>query len=82
VTYAYGQIFPIFEIPDPDLPLNYTTFMALRLRQMELSTKTVYRPVPKITQQHSSLRMRKITSALNVAVNLLPPSFSATTISR
>jgi len=27
------------------------------------------------------LRMRKITSALNVVVNLLPPSFSATPIS-
>jgi len=28
-----------------------------------------------------ALRMHKITSALNAAVNLLPPSFSATTIS-
>jgi len=26
--------------------------------------------------------MRKITSAMNAAINLLPPSFSATTISR
>jgi len=39
----------IFEIPDPDLPIHYTTFMALRLRQMELSTKTVYGPVLKTT---------------------------------
>jgi len=31
---------------------------------------------------YSSLRMRKITSALNAAVNLLPPSFSATAVSR
>jgi len=41
----------IFEIFDPDLPIDYTTFMALRLRQMELSAKTVYGPVLKITQR-------------------------------
>jgi len=29
---------------------HYTTFMALRLRQMELTTKTMYGPVLKITQ--------------------------------
>jgi len=47
-----GGIFPhIFEIPDPDLPIHYTTFMALRLKQMELSAKTVYVPVLKITQR-------------------------------
>jgi len=46
-----GANFPhIFEIPDPDLPLHYTTFMALRLRQMELSAKTMFGPVLKITQ--------------------------------
>jgi len=39
-----------FEIPDPDLPIHYTTFMALRLRQMELSAKTMYGHVLKITQ--------------------------------
>jgi len=39
-----------FEIPDADLPIQYTTFMAIRLRQMELSAKTVYGPVQKITQ--------------------------------
>ena len=44
-------IFPhIFEIPDPDLPLYYTTFMALRLKQMVSSAKTVYGPMLKITQ--------------------------------
>jgi len=53
--------------------------MALRLTQMELSAKTMYGPVLKITQLSAHA---KITSALNVAVNLLPPSFSATTISR
>jgi len=38
-----GQIFShIFEIPDPDLPIHYTTFMALRLRQMGFSAKTAY----------------------------------------
>ena len=31
----------IFTIPDPDLPIHYTAFMVLRLRQMELSAKTV-----------------------------------------
>jgi len=41
----------IFEIPDPDLPIRYATFMALRLRQMELLAKTVYGPVLKITQR-------------------------------
>ena len=44
------QIFPTFEIPDPDLPIHYATFMALRLRQMELSAKTMYGPVLKTTQ--------------------------------
>jgi len=39
----------VFEIADPDLPIHYTTFMALRLRQMELSAKTMYGPVLKIT---------------------------------
>jgi len=51
VTYAQGANFScIFEITDPDLPIQYTTFMVLRLRQMELSAKTVHIPVLKITQ--------------------------------
>jgi len=33
------------------LPIHYTTFMALRLRQMELSAKTVYGPVLNFTQR-------------------------------
>jgi len=41
----------MFEVPDPDLPIHYTTFMALRLKQMQLSAKTVYGPVLKITQR-------------------------------
>jgi len=41
----------IFEIRDPALPIRYATFMALRLRQMELLAKTVYDPVLKITQR-------------------------------
>jgi len=45
-----GKFSRIFEIPDPDLPTHYATFMALRLRQMELSAKTKYGPVLKITQ--------------------------------
>jgi len=52
VTYAWGEgaSFPTFEIPDPDLPVHYTTCMALRLRQIELSAKTVYgRPVLNTT---------------------------------
>ena len=43
----------IFEIREPDLPIRYTAFMALRLRQMELFAKMyakVYGPVLKITQ--------------------------------
>jgi len=41
-----GQILSrIFEIPDHDLPIHYATFMTLRLKQMELSAKTVYGPV-------------------------------------
>ena len=68
VTYAQGATSShIFEIPDPDLPLHCTTFMALRLKQMELSAKTVYGPVLKITQRSAP--------AFNLAVNLLPPSF-------
>ena len=56
----------IFEIPDPDLPIHYTPFMALGLRQMELSAKTMYGPVIKIiqlsahAQNHASIeRCRK-----------------------
>jgi len=46
VTYVQGANFAyIFEIPDPDLPIHYTTCMALRLKQMKLSAKTVYGPV-------------------------------------
>jgi len=52
VTYAQEANFShIFEIPDSDLPIHYTIFMALRLKQMELSAKTVYVPVLKITQR-------------------------------
>ena len=40
----------IFEIPDPSLPIRYTTFMALRLRQIELFAKIVYGPVLKNTR--------------------------------
>ena len=79
VTCVGANFSRIFVIRDPDLPIRCTTFMALRLRQMELSSKTVYGPVLK--SMYSSLRMRKIASALNAAVNHLPPSFSATTIS-
>ena len=60
----------LFEIRDPDLPLRYATFMALRLRQMKLLAKTVHGPV---LRSHNVLRMRKITSAF-VAVG--PKSFT------
>ena len=40
----------IFEIPDSDLPIHYTIFMALRLRQMELCTKSL-RPCVQIQIQ-------------------------------
>ena len=72
---AGGNFFPHIWNPWLDLPIHYTTFMALRLKQMESSAKTVYDPVLKIKQLS--------THAQNhVAVNLLPSSFSATTISR
>jgi len=81
VTYALGAIFSrVFEVRDPDLTICDTTFMALLLRQMGLFAKSVW-PCAK-EHTYSSLRMRKITSALNAAVNLLPPSFSTTGISR
>jgi len=48
---AGGKFSHIFEITDPYLPIHYTTFMALRLKQMELSAKTVYGPVLKTTQR-------------------------------
>jgi len=44
----------LFEIRDPDLPLRYATFMALRLRQMKLLAKTVHGPVLKITQRSAN----------------------------
>jgi len=37
-----GKFSHIFEIPDPDLPINYRTCISLHLRQIELSAKTVY----------------------------------------
>jgi len=74
-----GQIFPTYLKSLTRFTIHYTTFMALRLRQMELSAKTMYGPVLKTTQLSVHAQ---ITSALNVAVNLLPSSFSATTISR
>jgi len=43
-------MFPTFEIPDPDLPIHYTTNIAVRFRQIELSAKTVYGSVLKTTQ--------------------------------
>ena len=48
-----GQIFLAYLkslTRNTDLPIHYISFMALRLRQMELSTKTVYGRVLKITQ--------------------------------
>jgi len=84
---SVGQIFShIFEIPDPDLPIHCATFMALRLRQMELSTKTVYGPVAvlKITQlsahaqSHASIErwgrflLIFAMDKLNVRIFLLP----------
>jgi len=51
MTYAQVANFSrIFEITNPNLPIQCTIFMALRLRQMELSVKTVHGPVLKITQ--------------------------------
>jgi len=46
--------------------------------KMELSVKSVYGPVLKITQLSAHAQNHAI--ARNVAVNLLPWSFSATTI--
>ena len=58
MTYAYGANFShIFEIPDLNLPIHYTTFMALRLRQMELLAKTVYGPVLKFMQHSAHAQM-------------------------
>jgi len=37
------------EIPDPSVPIHYTIFMALQLRLIELSAKTVYSRVLKTT---------------------------------
>ena len=76
-----GQIFPTYlkSLTPIHLPIHCTTFMVLQLRQMELSAKTVYAAV---LRPHSTLCMRKITSAFNNAINLLPSSFSANTISR
>jgi len=51
-----GHFSYIFEIADPDLPIHCTTFMALRLKQMELSAKTVYGPVLKITQRSAHVQ--------------------------
>jgi len=54
--------------------------MALRLRQMELSAKIVYGPVLTITQ--ISAYVQNHVSIKRCRNFYLPPSFSATTISR
>ena len=74
-----GQIFPTYLKSLTRFTIHYTTFMALRLRQMELSVKIVHGPVLKIKQLYAHAQNNV---PFNVAVNLLPPSFSATTISR
>jgi len=43
------------EIPDLKLPIHYTSFMALRLRQMQLSAKTGYNPVLKTKLECGSM---------------------------
>jgi len=43
------RFFPLFEILDPEFSIHYTTVMALPLRQIELSAKTVYDSVLKTT---------------------------------
>jgi len=43
-------MFPTFEIPYPDLLIHYTTYIAVRFRQIELSAKTVYGSVLKTRQ--------------------------------
>jgi len=59
VTYAQGiNCSRIFEILDPYLPIHYPTFMALRLRQMELSANTIYGPVLKIRQLSAHVQNR------------------------
>ena len=52
----------IFEIPDPDLLIHYTIFMALRLRQMELSAKTMYCPVLMLKTTHLSAHVQNHVS--------------------
>ena len=64
-----ANFFRIFEIRDHDLPFCYATFMALRLRQMELLAKTVYGPVLKITQ-------RSAHAQNHVSVQLCRKSFT------
>ena len=45
-----GKFFPHIWHNWPRLPIDYTTFMELRLTQMELLAKTVYGSVLKITR--------------------------------
>jgi len=48
--YIGANFYHRFEITEPDLPIHYTAFIALRSRQMELSAKTMHDHVLKITQ--------------------------------
>jgi len=45
-----GKLLPHIWNTVPDLSIHYTTCMALRLKQFQLSAKTVYGPVLKRTQ--------------------------------
>ena len=74
-----GNFSHIFEIPVPNLPIHYASCMALRLRQMELSAKTVYGPVLKTTQLSAHAQNHASPERCR---KLLPWSWSATTISR
>jgi len=65
-----------FEIPDPDLPIHYTTPVDLRLREIELSAKIVESDGKYLQWRRQDFR----TGGLSPFPSL-PPSFSLSRLS-
>jgi len=74
VTRAYGvKNSYIFGIPDPDLPVQCATSVALRWKYFKLFVKEMHGPVLK--KLHESLCMHEITWSVKGALNIVLLSF-------
>jgi len=79
--YVRGKFFPHIWNPWPRFAYSLYNFYGATIKTNGVISQNSVWPCAKDHTSHSFLRMRKVTSAFSVAVNLLPPSFLATTIS-